>query len=271
MLKIILLLIILVLSACSLKRVYQKETGDILSAVEATGRKLVSESDLESLPEPVKRWLHTTGIVGKPYISSGWIRQKAFMQMKPDRQKWYKADAEHCFTTKPPAFIWTVSLRMSPLIRIRGRDKFVDGKGEMLIRMNSLFNVVNAKGEKIDEGTIQRYLGELVWYPSFALSPYVIWEALDEHSAKATMSYQGTTGSGVFFFDGEGDFVKFSTKRYMDNKPGSERFEWVITVEEQGIRDGLRVPVKMDATWKLPEGDWQWLKLQIAEIRYNID
>ncbi|MDN5330561.1 MAG: hypothetical protein PWP35_2348 [Bacteroidales bacterium] len=36
----------------------------------------------------------------------------------------------------------------------------------MLIKVNSLIPVVNEKGNKLDEGTLQRYLGEIVWFPS---------------------------------------------------------------------------------------------------------
>jgi len=53
--------------------------------------------------------------------------------------------------------------------------------------------------KKMDEGTLQRYLGETVWFPSGMVSPHVLWQELDENSAKATMNFNGTTGSGTFF------------------------------------------------------------------------
>jgi hypothetical protein len=34
--------------------------------------------------------------------------------------------------------------------------------------------------------------------------------------------------------------------------------------------NGVKIPVKLTATWKLDEGDWTWLKLEITEIKYNI-
>jgi hypothetical protein len=56
---------------------------------------------------------------------------------------------------------------MIPLIKIKGRDKSVEGK------LNSLINVVNERGEKLDEGALQRYLAEIVWSPSFVISPLI--------------------------------------------------------------------------------------------------
>jgi len=160
---------------------------------------------------------------------------------------------------------------MSSLAHIKGRDKFTDGKGEMLIRLNSLLNVVNEKGPKMDEGTMQRFLGEMVWYPSAALSPYVTWDPLDDRSAKATMSYLGTSGSGVFYFNENGDFTRFSAMRFMGNEPGAKRHEWIIRVKDYATFDHIRVPSKMEALWKLEQGDWTWLQLEIEDLQFNID
>jgi hypothetical protein len=263
------LFLLLLFTSCSMNKMIEQEKAEILSSVKEGEAPLVTEERIQSLPEPVKKWLNTTGIVGRPEIRRGWVRQSAQMKMKPGQEKWYTAKAEQLIATDPPAFLWTVRMKMNPLISIKGRDKFVDGKGEMRIRMNSLINVVNEKGEKMDEGTLQRYLGEIVWYPSAALSPFITWEAIDESSAKATMRYKGTEESGIFFFNENGDFVKFSAMRFKGNTPDAKRYEWIITVRKHAVMDGIKIPVEMDATWKLDEGDWTWLKMTIEEIRYN--
>ncbi len=192
------------------------------------------------------------------------------MKLKPKQQKWYTAKAIQYVTTGNPAFIWTVKMKMSPIIKIKGRDKLVNGKGEMLIKLNGLIPVVNEKGEKINEGSLQRYLGELVWYPSAATNQHIQWDAIDDFSAKATITHKGTTGSGIFYFNEQGDVVKFSALRFMGNKPGSKRLEWIITVNDYAVFEGIKVPAKMEASWKLEKGDWTWLKLEIDEIKYNI-
>ncbi|MFW6259650.1 MAG: DUF6920 family protein, partial [Tangfeifania sp.] len=179
------------------------------------------------------------------------------------------ATAEQFFTVNPPGFIWTVDLKMSPIIKIKGRDKFMNGKGQMLIKMNSLFNVVNESGEKIDEGTLQRYLGEIVWFPSAALHPAIKWKKLDENSARATLEVAETKASGTFHFNENGDLEKFTTLRYRGNEPEAKRHEWVITVKETKNLNGFRIPVKMESTWMLESGPWTWLDLEVTEIEYN--
>ena len=190
------------------------------------------------------------------------------MKMKPDQKYWHKAKAEQNITTDPPAFIWAIKMNILQILRIVGRDKFVNGKGEMLVKMNSLFTIGKDTGEKIDEGTLQRYLAELVWYPSFALSEYIVWEEIDTYSAKATMTYKGTKASGVFYFDSNGKIERFSTLRYMGNDD-DKRYEWIATIKEYSIFGGIRVPSKMEATWRLDKGYWTWLNLEVLEMNYD--
>jgi hypothetical protein len=118
-------------------------------------------------------------------------------------------------------------------------------------------------------GTIQRYLGEMVWFPSLALSPHIAWESLNDTVAKATMTYKGTTGSGTFFFSAKGEVTKFSALRYKGNEAGAKRYEWIMQIADYKIFEGIKVPANMTSTWKLEESDWTWLKLEVTDLKYN--
>ncbi len=268
--------IILVVAGFSLSQLAfnKKVANEIAQIFEQTAgfqTSIVTTEQLTELPSPVAKWLKVSGVVGKEEIHSVWLSQKAQMKMKPEQEKWNDATAEQYFSIQNPAFVWKVKMNMSPFIKIAGRDKFVDGKGEMQIKLFSLLNIVNEKGVKMDEGTLQRYLGEIVWFPTAALSPHISWEEIDAFSAKATMDYKGTKGSGTFHFNENGDFVRYSALRYKGNEPDASRYEWVIDVNEHAVMNGVKIPIKMTATWKLDEGDWTWLKLQIKEIKYNFN
>jgi hypothetical protein len=246
-----------------------KDTSKILSQIEPINQSVFSRTQLLELPNSIQKWLIRSGAVDRENIYLGKIEQKMSIKMKPDQQTWYSAKALQYTNIVNPSFIWTVDMEMNKVMKIMGRDKFIDGKGEMLIKMNALINLVKAKGEKINESTLQRYIGEMVWFPSLATSPHISWEQIDEYSARATMNYKGTVGSGTFFFNEDGDFVKFSAKRFKDNEPEAQRYEWVLTVDEYKIFESIKVPSKMKATWKLEEGDWTWLELEITDLKYN--
>jgi hypothetical protein len=141
----------------------------------------------------------------------------------------------------------------------------------MLIKLFSLFPVADSKGKETDQGTLLRYLAETVWFPSAALNNYIAWEEVDSTTAKATMSYKGTTASGVFKFNTDGDVVSFKTLRYYDRKEGSTLEEWLISIPENSYKEfeGIRIPAKSTVTWKLKTGDFTWYKLEVTDVEYN--
>lgn len=260
------------LIACSKWNFNRIVSNEIKFLIHNSGYTERAESDtgkISKLPAPVQKWLLKNGIDKKDRILFVRLKQNILMKTKPGQEDWTEAKSEQYFDPVQPSFIWKVDMKMYPLIDIAGRDKFFNGKGEMLIKIFSLYSIVNASGDKIDKGTMQRFLAEIVWFPSEALSPFIQWEIIDELSAKATMSYKGTTASGNFYFNEHGDFIKFSTMRNMENEIDSGEKEWIITVDENKIINGINIPVKINVTWRLESGDWTWLKIELEDLEYN--
>lgn len=40
-------------------------------------------------------------------------------------------------------------------------------------------------------------------------------------------------------------------------------------ITDYKIFEGIKVPSKMTSTWKLDEGDWTWLKLEVTGLTFN--
>ncbi len=267
---IILLVSIFAFAGFSFNRNVSQEINEMFSNEIANNHSIITTEMTDSLPLPVKKWIINSGLIGKRKIYTVRLKQKALIKMKPDQVEWNDAYAEQYFTIDKPAFIWKVNMQMMSFLDITGRDKFFEGKGEMSIKILSLFPVVNSSNnEKINIGTIQRYLGEIVWFPSAALNPYITWKKIDDFSAKASITYKGTTGSGIFYFDENGSFIKFIAQRYMGTDENATLKEWIITATETRVINGVNIPVKLEATWKLDTDAWTWLKLEITDIEYN--
>ena len=159
---------------------------------------------------------------------------------------------------------------MLPLVYLAGRDKLTDGQGEMIIKLLSLINVVNEKNnEKLNSGTMIRYLGEICWFPPAALNEYITWEEVDELTAKATMAINGEEVSGIFRFSENGEMKSFEAERYYGGGQDATLQRWVVETVETSTFNGYRVPGKSTVTWKLPEGDFTWLHLEITDLEVN--
>jgi membrane protein implicated in regulation of membrane protease activity len=238
-------------------------------ASRSAGERILHDEDIQHLPEIVQTWLLNSGVVGKPEISFVRLKQSGIMNTDPDG-RWMDFSAVQYFDINHPSFIWKVDVRMMLLITLTGRDKLKDGQGGMLIKLFSLFNVVNEKeNEQINTGTLIRYLGEICWFPSAALKEYIKWEEIDEHSAKATLTAGTQQVSGIFRFGENGDLKSFEADRYYGGGPEATKHSWVVETIEYRSFDGYHVPGNSTVTWKLPEGDFTWLHLEITDLEVN--
>lgn len=258
-------------SGFSFKNQIAKERKDMFQISQDISHRNLTSEAISDLPPIVQKWLMHSGALGKPLASNVHLVQELQLKMRPEDSVWSRATAKQYFTVEPPAFSWNISAQIKSIINITGRDKFENGKGEMNIKLFSLFSIADAKDhQKIDQATLQRFLAEIVWFPSASLRSCIKWESLDDYVAKATMQYNGTVGSGEFYFDEKGNFKKFVAMRYQDAK-AIEPTKWTVLATKTAVRQGIKIPVECEASWELEQGKWTWLKLKITDIQYNLD
>lgn len=245
-----------------------KEVREFFKDSKQKPTEIIKKADLEGLPPCVQRWLEHSQIIGKERIRTARLKQKAVMRTTLEKP-WMPTVAEQYFTIDEPRFIWKAKIKAAPLFHIVGRDKYLDGKGNMLIKAMSLFTLADSRGIEMDQGTLIRYLAETVWFPTAALNNYITWEEIDANSARATMSYQGVTASGVFTFNEEGDFVSFDTKRYRDVNGKFFLENWSASAQGYKEFNGIRIPTKGVVIWKLKTGDFPWFQWELEDIEYN--
>lgn len=265
------LLVPIVFAAASerFERESQRATDAVLSrGAAAAAPSVVTAAELARLPAPVARWLEQSGVVGKPRATSVHLSQSGFLRTSPDGA-WMPAHAEQDFAVDTPGFVWRVNVRMLKVLPVLGRDAYSGGEGRMLITLGGLLRVVDASGDKTDQGTLLRFLGEMVWFPSAALEDYMRWEAIDERSARATMTYAGRSDSAVFEVDDAGRIVNVSAMRYLGGGEDARLESWVIPIEAWDTLDGVRIPVRGVVRWQLAAGDFDYYRWRVLDVKYN--
>lgn len=245
-----------------------REVTEMLEPVRPLEPDIVTEDELHGLPAPVRRWLRFSKVIGNERIQSVRLRQQGEFRMDSD-SRWMSFEAEQYYTTEPPGFLWYTTMKPAPLFHITGRDRYWRGHGNMLIKLLSVFPVVNASGPALDQGTLLRYLNEMMWFPSAALSRYIRWEAIDDSSARASMKYQGVTGTAVFYFNQTGEITNMVADRYRDANGRFELTRWSTPIK--GYRDfgAMRIPDSGEGVWSLDDGDFSYIRLTITDIEYN--
>jgi len=230
---------------------------------------VVTEEMLQNLPEPVRRCLGYTGTVGKPFVNTVRLKQKG--RMHPSAKgAWIPLEAEEYYSVQPPGFVWDATMYRGPLPIARGRDIYAGGKGRMLIKAGSLFIVVDDKGEEMDQGSMIRYLSEMIWFPTAFLGDNVSFEPINDESARVTLTDVNKSLSATMYFDEEGRFTDFVAKRYRTVLGGYELETWSTPTYEYGEHAGLKLPLRGGAVWKLPKGDLKYVDITITDLEYNI-
>jgi hypothetical protein len=113
----------------------------------------------------MQRYLRYAGVVGKEPIRTVRLTQQGVMRQQPGQQ-WMPLVAAQSFTTKPAAFLWRSTMRPFPLAWISAKDRFTGGHGSMRIKLLSFITVGNVRGPEMDQGELQRYLAEMIWFPT---------------------------------------------------------------------------------------------------------
>jgi len=253
-------------------RGFNNDKDSMLSSIDDSDKSIISFSSLITYPVAVQKWLNQSGIIGKTKIKSVHMSQNYKLKLKVEDKEYSDATAEQYSITNPPAFLWRLEMRMMSFLRVFGKDKYQDGKGSMVISLLGLLKIVNENGHvKLNEGTLQRYLGELIWYPSLALSPLIQWEHIDNRTVNATISYKDTTATGTFRFDENGNLIEFRTMRFKDTSNDSQRIPWFVEIDEFGTFDGIRIPIKCKATWTLDSGNWTWSHIHVNSAMYSFN
>jgi hypothetical protein len=231
-----------------------------------------SSSELADLPAPVARYLGAVLRDGQRIPRRARIEQRGTFAVKPTPDGWRPFRAVQHFAARPAGFVWDARIGMAPGLEFLVRDAFVDGTGSMYGTVMGAVPVVNVHGTPdIAAGALVRYLAEAVWMPTALLPSHgVRWVALDDTSARATLSAGGTTVSLDFFFSADGMVERIYTPaRGRDVKGASVPTPWEGRWFEYAERGGVRVPTRGEVAWILAEGPMPYWRGEITTVTYE--
>jgi hypothetical protein len=236
-----------------------------------SGGRIVTDEVIAQLPPAIQRYLRFAGVAGRPVPATVSLTQRGQMRLRPG-WPWMPFVAWQTYTTAPPGFVWEARLKPLPFWTVRGRDAFIDGAGRMEVWATPFLKVVDASGPELDQGEILRFLGELPWLPAAFTLPGLRWEAIDDGTARATMTVGDTSASVVFHVAPNGGITEAAAERYWAGGNGPARLTpWSGTFADYREVNGVRLPTHARVTWHLPEGDYAYFRARITNVRAATD
>ncbi|XUX00892.1 MAG: DUF6544 family protein [Dehalogenimonas sp.] len=220
-------------------------------------------SAISHLPAPVQRYLTKSIKKGTSYIRRLHLKQTGQMRFN---QRWIKIEADQYYSVSPPAFTWVAKMKLGPAW-VAARDRYSNGKGNMLISILSTFPLFDVRGPEMDHASLLRYLSELPWLPTAFLEGNITWKAIDDQTAGATISDSGITASGIFRFNSEDEIVAFISSGRFRNDTG-KMTPWSGTWSNYREFNGFRIPTEGNAVWNAPEGDFEYIRLKVEDAQF---
>lgn len=238
---------------------FNNEVNELFSRSKSISNKTFTYKQLEGLPEPVQRYFKHVLKEGQSYIS--YVRLMHDGQFKTDKN-WVNIKGEQYFTTEKPGFLWKGTTSM-----FVARDMYISDKGQLIVSLFSLYKIVDAHGEKYDEGELQRWIAESVWFPTNLLpSNRLKWVGINTHSARLNFNYKDISTSFVVYFNDADEIKEMESFRYMGEE---KREKWLCTMSNYKELNGVVVPTYAEAIWRLEKGDNVYAKFNVQKMEYD--
>lgn len=234
-------------------------------------RQLLTENDVQHMPDPVQRYLKYAGAWQQPKVQN-WKMEFSGQIRKDAQSAWMPFTTVQYNFVNPPARLFFMKARMFGL-PVHGYHAFADGKAVMDIRLFSLFRVQFQQGPQMDKAETVTWFNDMCLYaPGALIDKRISWQAIDAQSAKATFSDNGITISAVLYFNEKNELVDFvsydryftSAQQQMVSVPFSTPAKNYVEMR------GHRVPSYGEAVWKLEGKSFCYGQFHLKDVAYNV-
>ena len=251
-------------------------TDDLMQRLQAA--RLIVEPErfdareLDGLPAPVQRYLRAVLSEGTPIVAAATIDHAGTFNMSETGEQWVPFDSMQHVVTRRPGFVWDARVRMVPGIAVHVHDAYVAGVGETHPAVLGLWSIGRLHDTaSLADAALMRFLAEASWYPTALLpSQSVRWQAVDDHSADATLSDGSRSVTLRFRFGDDGliESIRAEARgRLVDGKlvPTPWEGRWF----DYRSQDGMRVPGRGEVGWVLPGGVHAYWRGTIRSIGFE--
>jgi hypothetical protein len=226
---------------------------------------------LEELPSALQHFLIHSGFMTVGNIYQTKIEWKSAALKFSKTAKWKPIYCmQHNFLPDPIRLVY-MKTKMLGLFSLEALDSFRHGHGGMMVRMAKLFNTTDARGPEMDKAALVTILAEVMIIPDYALQTYIQWEEINHYTIRGTINYHGLKASGVFYFNGNFEIIKFETddRFFTDSNGIFHQIKWIAECSDYTKNGQISFPTKFKSTWSFPTGDFTYFMGQIDNIIIN--
>ena len=234
--------------------------------------RFFSRTELDGLPAPVQRYFNKVLKDGQPIITKASVQHSGTFNMAETTDNWKPFTSTQRVVTQRPGFDWDARVKMFPGVAAYIHDAYVAGSGTLKVAIFGLIPVVNLPATpELSKGELMRYLAEAAWYPTALLpSQGVVWQAVDEKSAVATITDGSITVALRFGFSESGliDTLYAESRGRLVNDVMTYA-PWAGKLWNYAERGGMLVPLESEVAWVVPSGPKPYYRGLMTTVKYD--
>lgn len=225
---------------------------------------------IADLPAPVQRYFNYT--FQGPMEAYTVVRLKAAGDFRrPLTTNFNATTAEQVIAIGTPALMFSATTPVFAGIWARAYDYFAEGNMEMKAKILSAITVVDeSETEELNRISMRRWLLESPLYPQ-ALLPGgpVMWQAVDDQSARAVVHADGLKASMLFHFDADGRITHLTAEQDGDLTTPYHGSGEHVTREDYRLVGNMMIPHRFTISRMAGGEIFPFFNAEITQIAYE--
>ena len=255
----------------SVESKFINKTKDEFVKQPLTQEHLLTESDIEHLPGSVRKYIVYSGAIGKGKVQNWRATFDAQMIRKPGAAPMTALSEQYNFYGNfTRIFLMKATMFLVPF---RALHIYADQKATFVVRVASLYNVVNISGQELTSTETVTLLNDMcLLAPGSLADQRLSWKEIDSLTTRVTIDNGPYKVSAVLFFNRVGELVNFVSedRSALQDNGTMKKTKWSTPIRDYKDIDGRRICTYGEAIWNYPEGDFTYGKFTLKDIQYNV-
>lgn len=253
-----------------MKRIFIDNVKDGLVRTGNIKSEIITESHLENLPSPIKKYLHFSGVVGKEKINNMRVTMLGQIRSKPEAG-WMQLESEQYNFFDKPTRVYSIKAKRFGIPAF-GLHLYKEKSASFTIKILGFIKVIDARGEKLFQAETVTLFNDMCFLaPATLISKSIVWKEIDSLTADALFTNEGVTIRARLIFDEEGRLINFiSNDRFDTNGKEYISYPWLTPVKEYGVVNGLNISTQISTDYQYPDRTFTYGEFIIKDIEYNL-
>ena len=232
----------------------------------------VTDADLAPLPEPLRRYLRATGVLGRPRVRNYRLRFRGRIRSAPDT-RWMPFEADQQSFADQPTRLFLMQARMFAL-PVLVYHRLIGGHATMQVKIVGAIPMVDARGDVMDRSEAVTLFNDMcLLAPGTLMDPAILWEPVDARTVRARFTNGEHTIAATLLFGDDGllaNFISDDRSRASPDGKVFTRLRFSTPVRDYRDFGSVRLAAHGEARWLLPEGEFTYGEFDLQEVAYNV-